>query len=257
MLLFGYLEHVFMTLNLVGKVHLRTVVTTSFHMIRGRVRHFSGHFQRLTEGIPYAATFEDEIREQLRAAGPDVFGAISVENHSYNVELRPSRDFPTTLTVDAHGHRDERAKPEVKGSDLAWQARAAAISKRRGADTGLLIDERGYVISPIEGSLLVLQGEMVFHSTHERALPSVLEAPILEYLGTQGCTPKSRPEGFNIEELRNAEVWLIDSLTGIQLVSAWVEYGSTFPVSEKRPVATYVPTYSEVNKTLWDQAETV
>lgn len=246
-----------MMLNLVGKAHLRTVVTTSFHMIHGRVRHFGGHIQRLIDGIPYAATFEDEIREQLRAAGPDVFGTIKVENHSYNVEIRPSREFSPTLTVDAHGHRDERAKPDVKGSDLAWQARASATSRRRGADTGLLIDERGHVISPIEGSLLVLQGDMVFHSTHERAMRSVLETPVLDYLVTQGSISKSRPEGFNIEELRNAEVWLIDSLTGIQLVTAWVEYGSTFPVPEKRPVAPFVPTYSEVNKCLWDLAEEV
>lgn len=251
------LIEVFQALNLARKVQLRTVVTTSFNMVNGRVRYFSGHLRRLTDNAPYASTYEQDIRRRLRSAGSDVFATVQVENHTFNVEIRPPRPFQTTLTVDVHGHRDERLRPGIRGRDQAWQSRTLATSRRRGADAGLLIDERGNAISPIEGSLLVLKGEMVFHSTHERALASVLEEPVLDYLVKQGSTPKARPEGFNIEELRGAEVWFLSSYTGIQLVTAWLEYSSTFKVPEKRPVAPFVPTFSEVNQYLWDTAEEV
>lgn len=226
-------------------------------MINGRVRAFSAHMERLVTQIPAAAAYEDEIREKLRCAGPDVFVTILAENHGFNVEIRPSRPFSPTITVDAHGHTDERESPGVRGRDQAWQSSTHAASRRRGADTGLLINERGRAISPIEGSFLVLRGDMVFHSTHERALPSVLEAPVMNYLLTQGATPKARPDGFDIEEMRSAEVWFISSFRGIQLVEAWVEYGSVFRIGEKRPVAAFMPTFSEVNQHLWDEAETV
>lgn len=233
------------------------MVTTSFHMVNGRVRYFSGHLRRLTDNAPYASAYEEDIRQKLSGVSSDVFVTVQVENHSFNVEVRPSRPFKTTITVDVHGHRDERLRPGIRGRDQAWQSRTLATSRRRGADAGLLIDEHGNAISPIEGSFLVLKGEMAFHSTHERALASVLEEPVLEYLGTQGSIPKARPEGFNIEELRGAEVWFLSSYTGIQLVTAWLEYSSTFRVPEKRPVAPFVPTFSEVNQYLWDQAEQV
>lgn len=226
-------------------------------MVSGRVRYFTGHIRRLLDGNLHAATLQEKIRQRLRAAGPDVFVTIYVENDTFGVEIRPSREFSPSITLDVHGHRDERAKPSIQGSDVAWQARALAASRRMGADAGLLIDERGYAISPIEGSFLVLKNDLVFHSTHERALASVLETPVLTYLSSQGSITKARPEGFNIEELRGSEVWLLNSLTGVQLVTAWFEYGSRLPVPEKRPVSPFLPTYSEVNKYLWDTAERV
>ena len=226
-------------------------------MINGRARAFSAHMERLVTQIPATAAYEDEIRARLRSAGPDVFVTILAENHGFNVEARPSRPFSPTITVDAHGHADERESPGVRGRDQAWQSSTHAASRRRGADSGLLINERGRAISPIEGSFLVLRGDMVFHSTHERALPSVSEAPVMNYLLTQGATPKARPDGFDIEEMRSAEVWFISSFRGIQLVEAWVEYGSVFRIGEKRPVAAFMPTFSEVNQHLWDEAETV
>ncbi|EEW49831.1 hypothetical protein HMPREF0290_1560, partial [Corynebacterium efficiens YS-314] len=52
-------------------------------MLNGRVRAFSAHMQRLVTQIPAAAAYEDEIREKLRCAGPDVFVTILAENHGY------------------------------------------------------------------------------------------------------------------------------------------------------------------------------
>ncbi len=226
-------------------------------MINGHVRNFSSHVARLINAVPASVDYEPRIRERLRAAAPDVYPWVTVEDHTFNVEIKPFRPSPSDLTLDVHGHRDERAHPVIKGRDFAWQARALAASRRQGADEGLLVDERGMAVSAIEASLFVIEGEMVFYSTHPRTLSSVIETQVVEYLATLGATPKARPEGFNIEELRSAEVWLLDSCNGARRVAAWVEYGSTFPVAEVRPVAAFIPTIAEVNDHLWEIAEEV
>src|SRR5690606_20977802 len=152
----------------------------------------------LLDGNLHAATLQEKIRQRLRAAGPDVFVTIYVENDTFGVEIRPSREFSPSITLDVHGHRDERAKPSIQGSDVAWQARALAASSRLGADAGLASYERGYAISPIDASFMVLIIDLVFHPTHERALASVLVTPMMTYQNSQGYIPKKRPEGFNI-----------------------------------------------------------
>lgn len=233
------------------------MVTTTFHMINGRVRNFSSHLARLIKAVPATVDYERKIRERLRAAAPDVYPWVSVEDHTFNVEIRPFRPTPSELSIDVHGHLDERAHPVIKGRDFAWQARALAASWRQGANEGLLVDDHGMAVSAIEASLLVIEGDMVFYSTHPRTLSSVIEVQVVEYLATVGAAPKARPDGFNIDELRSAEVWLLDSCSGVRRVSAWVEYGNTFPVAEVRPVATFIPTIAEVNSYLWEIAEEV
>src|SRR5699024_12660620 len=111
-------------------------------MINGRARAFSAHMERLVTQIPATAAYEDEIREKLRCAGPDVFVTILAENHGFNVEIRPSRPFSPTITVDAHGHTDERESPGVRGRDQAWQSSTHAASRRRGPAPALLVKER-------------------------------------------------------------------------------------------------------------------
>lgn len=233
------------------------MVTTSFLMVDGHVRNFTGHMDRLAAAAPITAQFDEPIRAKLRAAKGQAICAVTVENNHFSVETRPARPIKPTITVDIHGHRDERSQPTVKGVDSAWQDRASATSRRQGADEGLLIDESGKVIGAVNASLFVLQGSMVFHSTHPRHLPSVLEGPILDYLRLRGASSKARAEGFDINELRAAEVWLIDSLNGIRRVNSWLEYGSALQVSEVRPVAAFIPTFSEVNAHLWESAEEI
>lgn len=233
------------------------MVTTSFLMVDGNIRNLQGHIDRLEKAAPTAPQFRERIIAQLREAPGSVQASVTIENNHYNVELRPPRKLNAHVTVDAHGHRDERRHPNIKGLDHAWQNTATANSRRQGADDGLLVDESGQVIMAIGASLLAIKGDTVFRSTHPRSLPSVLEAPVVEYLQAQGCHAKPRPQGFNINDLRSSEVWLVDSLSGIRQVVAWVEYGSKFPVSEIRPVAAFVPTFSEVNDHLWKNAQQI
>ncbi|WP_156322733.1 aminotransferase class IV [Corynebacterium deserti] len=223
-------------------------------MVDGKIRNLPGHIDRIIAAVPTAPQFLDRITSQLREAKGTVQARVSIEANHYNVELRPARLKKTLVTMDSRGHRDERRHPLVKGKDVAWQNKVTAESKFQGADDGLLVDESGRVIMAINSSLLAIQGDTVFHSTHPRAMLSVLEEPILTYLQEQGCHAKPRPDGFNIEDLRASEVWIIDSVDGARLVNAWVEYGTKFPVPEKRPVASFVPTYSEVNDYLWSTA---
>lgn len=233
------------------------MVTTSFLMVDGHIRNLQGHIDRLEAAAPTASQFHDRIITQLREAPGSVQAAVTIENNHYNVELRPPRKLNSLVTLDTHGHRDERLHPKIKGHDIAWQNTATANSRRQGADDGLLVDESGQVIMAINASLLAIKGDTVFHSTHPRSLPSVLESTVIAYLQEQGCNAKPREQGFNINDLRSSEVWLVDSLSGIRRVAAWLEYGSKFPVSETRPVAAFVPTFPEVNDYLWSTAQQV
>lgn len=226
-------------------------------MVDGKVRNFEGHFARLLEAVPAAEQFREPIKERLRTIEGSVFTWVSVEDHNFNVQTRPSRTFQHQFIMDAHGHRDERSQPKIKGIDAAWQSQVTALSRRQGADEGLLIDELGRVISAVDSSLLVLKGGMVFHSTHPRTLSSVLEEPVLRFLSEQGATAKARPEGFSMEGLRAAEVWMIDSFAGVRRVKAWLEYGNVLPVPEVRPVVPFMPTFAEANDCLWTHAEKI
>lgn len=231
------------------------IYASTFLMCDGRVANLDVHLKRLQEETSFDPELVREIRVKLREAGPGVFRPlIRVGKTTATVELHPSVMPAEEVTVDAEGILDQRRHPTRKGPDFGWQIRHLNMLRHSGSDAGLLIDDRGYVISGVFSAVLFLEDGTVNISAHPRATDSITLDAVLEMLTEAGLPVVEHPEGFTMPQLRSNETWLLSSVEGVRKVTGWLEYGSVLPQRNANPPRMGAPTHREINQRLWEQA---
>lgn len=228
---------------------------STFLMRDGRVANLDAHLDRLREETAFNPRIVDEVRAKLRDAGPGVFRpVIRVGKTTVTVDLRPSVMPVEEIVVDAEGIRDQRRYPTRKGPDFGWQIRHLSMLRHSGADAGLLIDERGNVISGIFSAILFLDEGTVNVSAHPRAAESITLDAALEMLTAAGLSVVEHPEGLTMPQLRRHETWFLSSIEGVRKVTGWREYGSVLPPRVDNPPRLGAPTHREINQRMWELA---
>lgn len=131
--------------------------------------------------------------------------------------------------------------------------------RRAGSDAGLLIDERGNVISGVFSAVLFLDlgNGTVNVSAHQRAAESVTLEAALKLLTDSGLTVVEHPEGLTMLQLRSNETWLLSSMEGVRKVTGWHEYGSVLVPRSLNAPRMGAPTHREINRWMWEQATEV
>lgn len=230
---------------------------STFLMRDGRVANLEAHLNRLREETTDNPVLVDEVRAKLREAGPGIFRpAIRVGQTTVTVELHPSIMPAEEITVDAEGILDQRRHPTRKGPDFGWQIRHLNMLRHSDSDAGLLIDERGNVISGVFSAVLFLDLKegTVNVSAHQRASDSVTLEAALELLTGAGLRIVEHPEGLTMLQLRSNETWLLSSMEGVRKVTGWLEYGSVLAPSSLNAPRLGAPTHREINQRMWEQA---
>lgn len=230
---------------------------STFLMRDGRVANLEAHLNRLREETTYNPELVDEVRVKLREAGPGIFRpTIRVGRTTVSVELHPAIMPAEEITVNAEGILDQRRHPTRKGPDFGWQFRHLNMLRHSGADAGLLIDERGNVISGVFSTVLFLNHRdgTVNVSAHPRASESITLEAALEILTEAGLKVVEHPEGLTMLQLRSNETWLLSSMEGVRKVTGWMEYGSVLAPSSINAPRLSAPTHGEINQRLWERA---
>ncbi len=135
------------------------------------------------------------------------------------LRLRPAPATHTTITLATHHGADPRTQPTIKGPDLDSLQLLRAPAQAVGADEAVLLVD-GRLVEGATTALLWWNGDTLVtvpswvprvSSVTElsiRALATALGTEVVEYLATP-------------EELDHKEIWAVNALHGIRLVTAW------------------------------------
>ncbi len=229
--------------------------TSTFMMRDGRVANLDAHLDRLRSETAHNPGAVEEVRAKLREAGHGIYRPhIQVERTSLTVTLPPAIMPREEVVVDAEGILDQRRRPTRKGPDFGWQIRQLNMLRHSGSDAGLLIDDRGMVISGIFSAILFLKDGTANISAHPRAAESITLNAALEMLTEAGVSVVEHPEGFTMPQLRGNETWLLSSVEGVRKVTGWLEYGSVLTPRNGHPPRMGAPTHREINERMWELA---
>jgi branched-subunit amino acid aminotransferase/4-amino-4-deoxychorismate lyase len=129
--------------------------------------------------------------------------------------LRPAPALGSSVRLWLPPEPDQRARPRVKGPDLAYLAGLRDAAHLAGADEAVLVSASGYVLEGASTSLLWWRGDTLCAPPPDAAvLPSVTRAILLEAAAARGIPV--RYELVAPEELRPLPVWAVNALHGIR-----------------------------------------
>ena len=194
----------------------------------GRVRGIDLHRARFLGSmppglVPQATRFWDAVLEALPRTGA-WFPRVELREQLGAWQLlfrpRPAPELHDSLVLATHTGRDPRTRPEVKGPDLAAMLRLRTQAQAQGADEAVLLDADGHLVEGSTTSIVWWAGEVLcvvapalprIPSTTERTLVTLATA-----LGVEVTEHRLHPD-----ELDGCEIWALNALHGIRIVTAW------------------------------------
>ncbi|MEO6943258.1 MAG: aminotransferase class IV [Lacisediminihabitans sp.] len=147
----------------------------------------------------------------------------------FRFRLRPSPERSLRIVLANHAGDDPRTAPLIKGPDLASMLRLRTIAQQRGADDAVLLSPLGFVVEGAHTSLLWWRGNTLCAPAPELERIDSVTAKSLITLAT-ALGYDLYYESVTPAELDGLEVWAVNALHGIRIVTAWVDGPSTAEV---------------------------
>lgn len=205
-------------------------VADSWLVEEGTVRGLELHRERFLTSIP---------RSRARGLEPDAFWDAAIASIPRTgtwfprVELREQLGAPQLLfrlreapvlqrsiVLTTHTGRDPRTHPTVKGPDLSAMIRVRTEAQTRGADEAVIVSPEGWIVEGATTSICWWQGSTL--CIPDRGLARVdgvtmrTVLALATALGIDISEERALPE--DLDEL---EVWALNALHGIRMVTAW------------------------------------
>ncbi|MEO7122092.1 MAG: aminotransferase class IV [Lacisediminihabitans sp.] len=139
----------------------------------------------------------------------------------YLFRLRSAPELSRSIVLATALGGDPRTVPSIKGPDLASMLRLRTEAQQRGADDAVILTSLGFVVEGAHTALLWWRGD-------------ILCAPPLEFERVDSITAKSilalaaalgtdiYYEAVTPAELDGVELWAVNALHGIRIVTSWV-----------------------------------
>ncbi len=209
----------------------RLEVADSFLVSGGRALAIGVHRSRFIQsatarGYPdeneLDAFFADALKLLPREA--DWFPRLEVSSHEgafrLHFRLRSAPELQDSVVVATHHGADPRTEPTIKGPDLETMLRLRQEAQRSGAREAVILDA-GLVSEGSTSALMWWRGDqLMVPPAYLPRIPSVTARSIMTIaaaMGTQVGEEEATPE-----DLAGCEVWAVNALHGIRVVSAWV-----------------------------------
>lgn len=140
--------------------------------------------------------------------------------------LRSAPERTRSLVLATYAGEDPRTALTIKGPDLAAMLRIRTDVQKLGADDAVLLSPLGLVVEGAHTALLWWRGDVLCAPAAEfDRIDSVTARSILGLATALGITISF--EAVTPEELDALEVWAVNALHGIRIVTSWVDGPST------------------------------
>lgn len=142
------------------------------------------------------------------------------------LRMRPSPARRRSLTLATFRGRDPRTEPWIKGPDLEAMTRLRTEAQQHGADEAVLLSGAGFVAEGSTTCLAWWVGDAL-------CVPS-LELPRIDSVTLRSALALAAATGVDVlhdsvtpESLEGCEVWALNALHGIRIVTGWVDGPAT------------------------------
>ncbi|WP_349902898.1 aminotransferase class IV [Parafrigoribacterium humi] len=140
----------------------------------------------------------------------------------YLFRLRDAPARSDSVVLATAGGEDPRTAPTIKGPDLAAMLRLRTEVQQRGADDAVLLSPLGFVVEGAHTALLWWRGEILCAPAEEfERIDSVTAKSILALATVLGTDIYH--EAVTPAELDGVELWAVNALHGIRIVTSWVD----------------------------------
>jgi len=142
------------------------------------------------------------------------------------LRMRPSPARSRSLVLATFRGRDPRTEPWIKGPDLEAMTRLRTEAQQHGADEAVILSPEGFVA---EGSTTCL----AWWAGDALCVPSI-ELPRIDSVTLRSVLALAAATGVDVlhdtvapEALEGCEVWALNALHGIRIVTGWVDGPAT------------------------------
>lgn len=227
----------------------------SFLVTEGRAVRPSAHRERFRDAahaaLPAASPAHDELDAFWDAAMALIPGVgawfprlelrLIAGAPEYRFRLRPAPALRTGITLSTHRGPDPRSHPGIKGPDLGRMIALRTLARQHGADEAVILDGDGRIADGTTTSIVWWDRDRLCTVPAEvPRIRSVTEGVLRELAVGQGVTVI--PRSAAPETLSGCEVWALNALHGIRLVTAWAD----------GPVLTAAPTRLHLWRDLYE-----
>jgi branched-subunit amino acid aminotransferase/4-amino-4-deoxychorismate lyase len=136
--------------------------------------------------------------------------------------LRSAPERRNNLIEATWPEGDPRTLPRVKGPDLAAMTRVRTTAQARGAGEAIILSDDGYVVEDSHSGLLWWRGDILCGppAAFDR-VDSVTVRSVLTLATALGV--ETYDEAVTPGELAETELWSLNALHGIRIVTEWID----------------------------------
>lgn len=186
---------------------------------------FAAAIPRETAAALDADAFWDAAIAAIPRAG-DWFPRVELRTQLERPQLlfrsRPAPERSRSIVLATHRGRDPRTRPRVKGPDLEAMTRLRTSVQALGAGDAVLLSPEGFVVEGSTTALAWWRGEkLAVPADRLDRIDSVTLRSVLALATATGVDvlrEEARPE-----DLEGCEVWALNALHGIRIVTAWLD----------------------------------
>jgi branched-subunit amino acid aminotransferase/4-amino-4-deoxychorismate lyase len=203
------------------------LVADSWLVLDGAVRAMRWHVDRFTRScLELGVVSASELREFWSdgLAGLPRSGAwfprAELAGSQLQLRMRPSPVRSDRVRVWVSGEPDQRVHPGRKGPELEALALLRKDAEYHGAQEALLTTSDGVVVEASSSSVLWWEDDVLCAPPADiPALPGITATLVCELASTLGIPVDRRAR--RPAELSGKEVWLLNALHGVRLVTGW------------------------------------
>jgi hypothetical protein len=161
--------------------------------------------------IPRTGDWFPRVELQLRHGAPLLV-----------LRLRSAPERTKSVRLATHRGPDPRTSPLIKGPDTAALLRLRTEAQGRGADEAVIVSTEGFVIEGAYSSLLWWRGEFLCAPSLDlQRVDSVTARSVIALATALGTDVHY--ESVTPRELDGLEIWCLNALQGIRIVTAWID----------------------------------
>jgi branched-subunit amino acid aminotransferase/4-amino-4-deoxychorismate lyase len=138
------------------------------------------------------------------------------------LRMREAPERKRSLVLLTHAGRDPRDAPRFKGPDLEAMTRLRTLAQKHGADDAVLLNADGFVADGSTTSLAWWRGEALCVPADDIDKVDGVTARSLVTLATAMGIDVLH-ESVTPDDLAGLEVWALNALHGIRIVTSWID----------------------------------